>query len=116
MEVFNVLKMMADNPQMTFLSYGDFNGHGFGAVDVKGNNPGWEMHPDTDEFFYVVEGEMEITLLENEEGDHYVAPAGSSFVVPRGIWHKPEAPKGAKIIYFTPGESLASDAADPRKQ
>ena len=71
------------------------------------------MHPDTDEFFYVIEGTVEITLLEDER-NHYAAPAGSSFVVPKGVWHKPGAPEGAKFIYYTPGESLYSESEDPR--
>jgi quercetin dioxygenase-like cupin family protein len=71
------------------------------------------MHPDTDEFFYVIEGTVEITLLEDEPR-HYTAPAGSSFVVPSGIWHNPGAPEGAKFIYFTPGQSLYSESEDPR--
>ena len=38
----------------------------------------WEMHPDTDEFFYILEGEFEITLLQNEQPEHFVAEAGSA--------------------------------------
>ena len=72
------------------------------------------MHPDTDEFFYVIEGTVEITLLEGEDPERYVMAAGNSFVVPKGVWHKPGAPGGAKFIYFTPGESLYSEADDPR--
>ena len=72
------------------------------------------MHPDTDEFFFVIEGTVEITLLEDDGSNHYVAPAGTSFIVPRGIWHKPGAPDGAQFIYFTPGETQHSEQDDPR--
>ena len=114
MDVTNVRELLAANPEGAFLSFGEFNGHAFGTCDVTGVSPGWEMHPDTDEFFYVMDGEVEITLLEADGPVHHVAPAGSSFVVPRGIWHKPGAPAGAKFIYFTPGQSLYSEAEDPR--
>ncbi|MDA1302297.1 MAG: cupin domain-containing protein [Proteobacteria bacterium] len=92
------------------------NGHKLGAVDITGRNPGWEMHPDTDELFYIIDGEAEITLLDEDGPDHHVAPTGTAFVVPKGVWHKPEAPKGARILFFTPGESVTSHADDPRQE
>lgn len=115
MEITNILKLLEDNPEGTFLEVSPFNGRTFGTVDVTGVHPGWEMHPDTDEFFYVIEGTVEITLLEGDDAPrHYVAEAGSSFVVPQGVWHKPGAPSGAKFLYFTPGQSLESMSPDPR--
>lgn len=115
MEVTDVLKLIAENPEGSFLAFGSFNGTAFGACDITGVSPGWEMHPDTDEFFFVIAGTVEITLLEDEGPNHYVAPSGTSFVVPKGIWHKPGAPEGAKFIYFTPGQSLYSESNDPRR-
>ena len=114
MEVTNVLNLLSDNPEGTFLECSRFNQHTFGTCDFTGVAPGWEMHPDTDEFFYVISGSVEITLLEEGGPEHHVAAAGSSFVVPRGIWHKPGAPEGAKFIFFTPGQSLFSESEDPR--
>ena len=114
MKVSDVTKLLADNPEGSFLEFSPFNGKSFGTCSVTGVSPGWEMHPDTDEFFYIIEGDVEITLLEESGPKLYKAPSGSSFVVPKGIWHKPGAPSGAKFIYFTPGESLYSEADDPR--
>ena len=116
MHVSDVLILLADNPEGSFLEFSSFNDQSFGACSVSGISQGWEMHPDTDEFFYVIEGSVEITLLEDQPQHLYVAPAGSSFVVPRGIWHKPGAPEGAKFIYFTPGQSLYSESEDPRNE
>lgn len=113
MEIINILELLAKQPN-EFHQFAAFNGHQFGTCDITGNNPGWEMHPDTDEFFYIIEGEAEMTLLYDDGPQHVVAGAGSSFVVPMGIWHKPEAPAGAKFLFFTPGESLTSMAEDPR--
>lgn len=116
METTDVLKLLASNPPGSFLDFGSFNGRNFGTSMVTGVSPVWEMHPDTDEFFYILEGCVEITLLEADEPTHYVASAGTAFVVPQGIWHKPGAPDGAKFIYFTPGQTLHSDSPDPRTQ
>ncbi|MEM9623530.1 MAG: cupin domain-containing protein [Pseudomonadota bacterium] len=113
MDITNVAQLLTANPEGSFLEFSPFNGKTFGTCNITGVSPGWEMHPDTDEFFFVMEGVVEITLLEDEPR-HYVAGAGSSFVVPQGIWHKPGAPEGAKFIYFTPGESLYSESEDPR--
>lgn len=110
----NVIETLAGEPQGSFVDLLDFNGATLGACDITGVSPVWEMHPDTDELFYIVEGEFEITLLEQEESFHHVLTAGEIFVVPKGIWHKPAAPKGAKFIFHTPGISLHSDDADPR--
>ena len=114
MEVKDIQAILAASPEGTFLDLAEFNDHAFGACSITGISPVWEMHPDTDEFFHILEGEAEITLLEESGEKHYVAPAGSVFVVPKGIWHKPAAPNGARFIYFTPGQSLHSDADDPR--
>ena len=114
METTDVLALLQDNPEGSFLEFGQFNGHSFGTCSITGVSPGWEMHPDTDEFFYVIEGCVEITLVEGDQSNHHVAPAGASFVVPRGIWHKPGAPEGAKFIYYTLGQSLYSESEDPR--
>jgi len=67
------------------------------------------MHQDTDEFFYIIDGQFEITLFEGGSSNHYRAKAGSAFIVPKGIWHKPGAPDGAKFLYYTPGQSLHSE-------
>lgn len=114
MEVIDVLSFIAKKPEGSFLNLANFNKHNFGACSITGVSPVWEMHPETDEYFFILEGEAEMTLLTDEGEQHYIAPAGSTFVVPKGIWHKPGAPKGAKFIFYTPGESLHSDLEDPR--
>lgn len=114
MHVKNVLAELAAHPDGTFIDVAPFNGASIGACDITGISTVWEMHPDTDEFFYVIQGELEVTLLLDTGREPFVAGAGSTLVVPRGVWHKPGAPKGAKFIYLTPGQTLHSEADDPR--
>ena len=111
MEVTDVIDLLKNNPDGSFLEFGSFNGKSFGTCSITGVSPGWEMHPDTDEFFYVIDGTVEITLLEKNGEEHYVAPTGTSFVVPQGVWHKPGAPNGAKFIYLKFLGSLMPRAA-----
>ena len=82
---------------------------------VGGPNTRKDYHlNDTDEFFYILEGTFTMRLLFDDGPQDVVAPAGTAFVVPKGIWHKPGAPDGAKALYLTPGETLWSEADDPR--
>ena len=115
MKVIDVLTLLNDHPAGSFLDFSPFNQHTFGTCDYTGLAPGWEVHPDTDEFFYVLSGRVEITLLEGDGPTRHVAPVGHSFVVPRGVWHRVGAPNGARFIYFTPGKSLYSSSEDPRR-
>ena len=114
MKVINVKDELSKHDAGTFLNLLEFNQNHIGACDITGESPVWEMHPDTDEFFYIIEGQFEITLLDGESPTMHIAKSGSSFVVPRGVWHKPAAHNGCKFIHFTPGESLHSEASDPR--
>lgn len=114
MEIKDVHKELERNPEGTFLDIVNFNDHSFGAFSVTGISPVWEMHPDTDEFFHILDGEAQFVLLEETGEQTYIAATGSVFVVPRGIWHKPGAPNGARFLYYTPGTSLHSEAIDPR--
>lgn len=115
MDSKNILTELSKHPEGTFLSLMDFNSDSIGACCITGESPVWEMHPDTDEMFYVLEGELEIVLLLESGESKVTIKSGSVFVVPQSIWHKPMAPNGVKFMFFTPGKSLHSDADDPRK-
>lgn len=116
MQVKDVNEELSKHPAGTFLDLLKFNNSYIGACDITGISPVWEMHPDTDEFFYILEGQFEITLFDCETPSKHIVNSGSSFVVPMGIWHKPGAPNGCKFMHFTPGRSLHSEADDPRAQ
>ena len=114
MKIVDVIAELSRQPRGSFLDLLEFNQHHIGGCDIAGESPVWEMHPDTDEFFYILDGEFEMTLLDSESPSKFRIGPGSSFVVPAGVWHKPAAPDGCKFIYFTPGASLHSEAQDPR--
>jgi mannose-6-phosphate isomerase-like protein (cupin superfamily) len=58
----------------------------------------WHSHPETDELFLVLAGELTIQL---RTGD-VVLRAGDVYVVPRGIEHNPRADVEASIVLFEP--------------
>lgn len=75
----------------------------------------WHRHDDTDEFFLVLSGQLDIALrVPGEEQRTVVLPTGSVFVVPRGTDHKPSSAAGAAILMFEPtGTSTVGDHHDP---
>ena len=109
MHIKEIALELDKHPAGTFLNLVQFNDHHLGACQITGTSPVWEMHPDTDELFWIIAGEFEITLRLPEGEEHHTVRAGSCFVVPKGIWHKPAAPKGSTFAYLTPGQTLHSD-------
>jgi mannose-6-phosphate isomerase-like protein (cupin superfamily) len=67
----------------------------------------WHVHEETDEFFLVLDGEIDIALRE-EDGERVVTlPRGSVFVVPRGTFHKPSSKDGAAVLVVEPTGTLS---------
>jgi mannose-6-phosphate isomerase-like protein (cupin superfamily) len=58
----------------------------------------WHAHPDTDELFFVVSGEVTIQLRDRD----VVLGPGDVFVVPRGVEHCPKADSEAHVMLFEP--------------
>lgn len=114
MQIINIKEKLNSHPPSSFIDLIEFNEHSFGVCSITGISPVWEMHPDTDEFFHILEGQAVFILLEEDGRKEYIANEGHVFVVPKGVWHKPGSHKGMKFIYLTPGQSLHSEANDPR--
>ena len=71
----------------------------------------WHTHPDTDELFLVVAGELVIQL---RDGDVTLGP-GDTYVVPRGVEHCPKAELETSIVMVEPqGTINTGDAGGPR--
>lgn len=66
----------------------------------------WHVHDNTDEFFLVLDGELNIALREGGIEHSVHLPKGSVYVVPKGTEHKPSAPQGASILMFEPTGTL----------
>ncbi|MGH7343093.1 MAG: cupin domain-containing protein [Candidatus Rokuibacteriota bacterium] len=91
-----------------------FNQCMVGLVRFEGETP-WERHPE-DELLYLLEGEVDVTLLPaSGPAQHATLRTGSVFVVPRGLWHRQLARKPAALLFVTSSEGNdASTAVDPR--
>lgn len=99
------------NAAMTML--GEFNQCVVGLACFSGSTP-WERHPD-DELLYILEGEVNVTILNQADQQQVTLHSGSIFVVPRDLWHNQHSPAGVKLLFVTSQvNNEASVAADPR--
>jgi mannose-6-phosphate isomerase-like protein (cupin superfamily) len=84
-----------------------FNGHDVMVVKVKGEFV-WHSHPDTDDFFYVLKGNI---VIQMRDGDVRLGP-GDLYVVPKGVEHRPVAEEEAHLLLIEPsGTPNTGDAA-----
>lgn len=75
----------------------DFNGHDVMVAKVQGDFV-WHSHPDTDDLFFVLKGEIRIDMRDQS----VTLREGEMFVVPAGVEHKPYAEKEAHILIMEP--------------
>ncbi|WP_048439346.1 cupin [Caenimonas sp. SL110] len=65
--------------------------------------PTWEMHPDGDEFVYLLSGCADL-LLDEPGGVRTLQLRGSAAViVPRGIWHTAKIHEPSRMLHVTLG-------------
>jgi mannose-6-phosphate isomerase-like protein (cupin superfamily) len=62
----------------------------------------WHDHKETDEVFFVIEGEMQIEFRDRS----IVLKAGELFVVPKGVEHKPHAKEECKVMLIEPAGTV----------
>jgi mannose-6-phosphate isomerase-like protein (cupin superfamily) len=75
----------------------------------------WHKHDETDDFFLVLDGELDVRLRDRV----VTLRAGELFVVPRGVEHQPCAAREAHILLIEPtGTPNTGDArtAAPRRE
>jgi mannose-6-phosphate isomerase-like protein (cupin superfamily) len=72
----------------------------------------WHHHDNTDEFFMVIEGELNIGLRE-EAGERTVTlQPNEVFVVPKGTVHRPSSEHGASILLFEMTGTVTTGTTD----
>ncbi len=68
----------------------------------------WHSHPETDDFFLVLDGHLTIQLRDR---DVELGP-GELFVVPRGVEHRPVADEEAHVLLIEPRHTVNTGDAD----
>jgi mannose-6-phosphate isomerase-like protein (cupin superfamily) len=89
---------------------GRYNGNKLQVAKTRGEFV-WHAHPDTDDFFLVVKGQLTIRLRDRE----IELGPGDLYVVPAGVEHCPVSEEGAEILLIesdgTPNTGDSGDAA-----
>lgn len=62
----------------------------------------WHSHPETDEVFIVIDGDMEIELRDKT----LCLKKGEMVVIPKGIEHKPSSREECKILLIEPAGTI----------
>lgn len=75
----------------------EFNGHDVMAAKVEGELV-WHAHPDTDDLFLVLRGEVDIEMRDRT----VTLREGQIFVVPKGVEHRPVARREAHLLLIEP--------------
>ena len=75
----------------------EFNGHDVMVVKACGEFL-WHTHPDTDDFFLVLKGNLTIKLRDQ---DIHLAP-GEMYIVPKGVEHCPVADEEVHLLLIEP--------------
>lgn len=77
------------------------NDYHFKIVKIEGEFV-WHDHPETDEVFIVLKGQLEIQLRTG----HVPLNEGEMFVVPKGLEHKPVAKEECHILLIEPAGTV----------
>jgi mannose-6-phosphate isomerase-like protein (cupin superfamily) len=68
----------------------------------------WHVHDATDEFFQVLDGQLDISLRDADGIETTVVlRQGDVFVVPSGLMHKPSSP-GCSVLMFEPSGTVST--------
>ena len=69
----------------------------------------WHSHPETDDLFLVLAGEVELELRDRT----IVLGPGDLYVVPAGVEHRPRARKEAHVLLIEPQGTVNTGDAQP---
>lgn len=75
-----------------------FNGHDVMVAKLRGEYH-WHVHEESDDFFLVLEGHLEIDL---QDGTTVTLTPGQLYIVPQGVRHRPRAKEEAHILLIEP--------------
>jgi uncharacterized cupin superfamily protein len=90
----------------------EFHGCHCAAASFKGSPP-WELHTTGDELLYILAGSSSLTVRGPEGETLHNLRAGDLVVVPKGCWHRNDAPEGVTILFMTPREGSQHRWEDP---
>jgi hypothetical protein len=99
--------------EAAFATLASFGDGGIFAGSFSGESP-WERHNKGDELVQILKGSTRLTIIAADGTAQVLAmKAGMLTVVPRGCWHKFNAPDGVTVLTATP-QPTEHSIEDPR--
>ena len=65
--------------------------------------PNWEMHPEGDEFVYLLSGAVDMQLDRDGVVQTIELQGSGAVVVPRGVWHTAKVRMPSRMLHVTRG-------------
>jgi len=83
----------------------DQNGQGWliSEYEFVKDWPTWEMHPEGDEFVYLLSGAVELLLDRAGTIERIAVDGSGAVVVPRGVWHTAKVHTPSRMLHVTRG-------------
>ncbi len=97
----------------SFANLAAINQGGVFIARFDGTSP-WERHLNGDELVQIIKGAVRLTILDVSGEEVLDLTGGAMIVVPKGSWHKFDAPDGVTVMTVTPLPTDHSSADDPR--
>jgi hypothetical protein len=65
--------------------------------------PNWEMHPEGDEFVYLIAGAVDLLLDQGGQIVTHALDGSGAVLVPRGVWHTAKVRMPSRVLHVTRG-------------
>jgi len=102
-----------EEAEPSFATLTEFSDGGVFAGSFEGSSA-WERHLNGDELVHVLDGATTLTIIIDDEPRKFEMKGGMLVVVPRGCWHRFEAPEGVTVLTMTPQPTEHTTEEDPR--
>ncbi|MGD1917578.1 MAG: cupin domain-containing protein [Pleurocapsa sp.] len=100
--------------ESSFMNLGSFDDGSVFLGKWSGQTP-WELHPDGDEFLLILEGNLIVTLLQEDCSQEILVDKGTTCIIPREVWHRTQADSPVTLLAIIGSRHGAvSVAKDPR--
>ncbi len=63
----------------------------------------WEMHPQGDEFVYLLSGQVTMILERGAAQESIELQNRQAFVIPKGVWHTAKVKRASRMLFVTRG-------------
>lgn len=73
--------------------------------------PTWEMHPNGDEFMYLLSGAVDLLLDHGSEVVTKALNGSGAVLVPSGVWHTAKVREPSRVLHVTRGSGTMNRPA-----